>query len=133
MYDWSGKYSPQSLHKSLIKSGCYPPLSNLIESQINFYNWWKNSKNNYIIRKSKEYPFLVESNKDNIRFIASDNEACASFYQFIFNNIIEIEKDLFEFFFDKKLEVGIPKAKYPQQKITINKFGFKGGMKEGIR
>ena len=133
MHDWSGEYSSQSLHSSLIELGCYPSFSNLIESQINFYEWWEHSKSNYIIRKSKDYPFLIESIKDNVRLIASDNEACASFYQFMYGNTIEIKKDLFEFFVEKRLEVGIPKTKYPQQKITINKIGLKGGMKKGIR
>ena len=133
MYDWSGKYTPQNFHLTLKKLGCYPSIPNLIESQINFYKWWENSKDNYIIRKNKDYPFLIESVTNNVRCIGSDNEACASFYQFIYDKPILIKNDLLGFFRKNQLEVGIPKSKYPQQKITINKLGLKGSMSRGIR
>ena len=133
MNDWSGIYIPRSLHLTLNKLGCYPSIPNLIESQINFYKWWEKSRDNFIIRKNKDYPFLIESVKNNVRFIASDNEACASFYQFIYDKPIVIKKDLFGFFKQNQLKVGIPKSEYPQQKITINKLGLKNGMSRGIR
>ena len=93
--DWSGKYSIYEYHNKVKE---YYPLRNIVNSQINFYKWWKNSNNNYIIRKNKDYPFLElrEENKTNI--IASDNEACASFYQFMYDKPISIKSDLYIFF-----------------------------------
>ena len=126
--DWSGKYSIYEYHNKVKE---YYPLRNIVNSQINFYKWWKNSNNNYIIRKNKDYPFLElrEENKTNI--IASDNEACASFYQFMYYKPISIKSDLYSFFRENKLEVGIPKS--DDQKVTIKKLGFNGGMNKGIR
>ena len=126
--DWSGKYSIYEYHNKVKE---YYPLRNIVNSQINFYKWWKNSNNNYIIRKNKDYPFLElrEENKTNI--IASDNEACASFYQFMYDKPISIKSDLYSFFRENKLEVGIPKS--DDQEVTIKKLGFNGGMNKGIR
>ena len=126
--DWSGKYSIYEYHNKVKE---YYPLRNIVNSQINFYKWWKNSNNNYIIRKNKDYPFLElrEENKTNI--IASDNEACASFYQFMYYKPISIKSDLYSFFRENKLEVGIPKS--DDQEVTIKKLGFNGGMNKGIR
>ena len=126
--DWSGKYSIYEYHNKVKE---YYPLRNIVNSQINFYKWWKNSNNNYIIRKNKDYPFLElrEENKTNI--IASDNEACASFYQFMYYKPISIKSDLYSFFRENKLEVGIPKS--DDQKVTIKKLGFNGSMNKGIR
>lgn len=126
--DWSGKYSIYEYHNKVKE---YYPLRNIVNSQINFYKWWKNSNNNYIIRKNKDYPFLElkEENKTNI--IASDNEACASFYQFMYDKPISIKSDLYIFFRENKLEVGLPKS--DDQKVTIKKLGFNGSMNKGIR
>ena len=129
--DWSGKYSIYEYHNKVKE---YYPLRNIVNSQINFYKWWKNSNNNYIIRKNKDYPFLElrEENKTNI--IASDNEACASFYQFMYDKPISIKSDLYSFFRENQLEVGFPSARkgnLEAQKASVNKLGFKGRRLQG--
>jgi len=126
--DWSGKYSIYEYHNKVKE---YYPLRNIVNSQINFYKWWKNSNNNYIIRKNKDYPFLELREEKKINIIASDNEACASFYQFMYDKPISIKSDLYIFFRENKLEVGLPKSY--DQKVTIKKLGFNGSMNKGIR
>lgn len=116
-------FSPVSFYKYLKEEGCYPSLQNLISSQIDLFNWWKGSYTNYIIRHSKHHKKFKVINENGTTYFSSDNEACASFYEQIFKTPIRIKGDLFQFFKENQLKVGIKVEK---------SLGFKAGMANGI-
>lgn len=116
-------FTSEFYHQYLIEQDCYPPLENLISSQIDFFNWWKNSNTNFIIRHSKSHKKFKVTNYEGTTYFSSDNEACVSFYESIFQNPIRIKNDLFQFFKENELKVGIKVDK---------ELGFKTGMANGI-
>lgn len=116
-------FTPLSYHQYLKEERCYPSLENLISSQIDFFNWWKDSTTNFIIRHSKNHQKFKIVNDAGCTYFSSDNEACVSFYESTFQNPIKIKDDLFRFFKEKQLKVGIKVDK------TL---GFKTGMANGI-
>ena len=116
-------FTAETYHQYLKEQGCYPPLENLISSQIDFYHWWKDSYTNFIIRHSKHHQKFKVVEDSGCTYFSSDNEACVSFYESIFKRPISIKDDLFQFFKDNQLKVG----------IKVDKdLGFKTGMANGI-
>ena len=115
-------FTPDSYHQYLKKQGCYPLLKNLISSQIDFYHWWKDSHTNFIIRHSRYHQKFMVVDDAGCTYFSSDNEACVSFYESIFQSPIRIKNDLFRFFKENQLKVGIKVDK---------KLGFKTGMANG--
>lgn len=122
MIELNGKYTPLKFHCLLRENKCYPSIEKLISSQINFYNWWKNSYSGFIIRHNKTHKKFKLSNSKGIIYFSSDNEACVSFYESIFDKPIKIQDDLFEFYKQNNLKVGINVKK---------SIGFKTGMANG--
>lgn len=123
MLKFEQSFTPKSYNQYLYDKGCYPSLENLISSQINFYHWWKDSSTNYIIRHSKNHQKFKIVNEAGCTYFSSDNEACVSFYESIFKSPISIKDDLFRFFKENQLKVG----------IKVDKdLGFKTGMANGI-
>lgn len=116
-------FTPLSYHDYLKEQGCYPSLSNLISSQINFFHWWKDSSTNFIIRHSKQHQKFKMVDNADCTYFSSDNEACVSFYESIFQNPVKIKDNLFQFFKENQLRVGIKVDK---------ELGFKTGMANGI-
>jgi hypothetical protein len=123
MLNLERSFTPETYHQHLKEQKCYPSLKNLISSQIDFFNWWKNSNTNFIIRHSKSHKKFKVSNYEGTTYFSSDNEACVSFYESIFQNPIRIKNDLFQFFKENQLKVGIKVDK---------ELGFKTGMANGI-
>ena len=123
MPDFIRGFTATSYHQYLIEQNCYPSLENLISSQIDFFNWWKNSNTNFIIRHSRSHKKFKVTNYEGTTYFSSDNEACVSFYESIFQNPIRIKDDLFQFFKENELKVGIKVDK---------QLGFKTGMANGI-
>lgn len=122
LHDWSGTYSIHSFHQELLDRGCYPPIENLIESQINFFHWWYSADSGFIIRHSREHKKFELSVLNGTEYFSSDNEACASFYESIFRKSIEIPTTLFDLFKENKFKVGIKVDK---------SLGFTTGMSNG--
>ena len=122
MIDFNKTFKIGEYHKILIEKKCYPQIKYLIESQINLYEWWGKNPLNFIIRHSKDYPKFKIHNKKNLTIFASDNEACASFYNSMFESSVKIDTSLFTFFKQNRLKVGIKVDK---------SHGFKAGMENG--
>ena len=116
-------FTPETYHQYLKGQECYPPLENLISSQIDFYSWWKDSSTKFIIRHSKHHHKFKVVDDEGCTYFSSDNEACVSFYESIFKSPISIKDDLFQFFKENQLKVGIKVDK---------ELGFKTGMANGI-
>jgi len=123
MINLVGRYTPYKFHSLLKENECYPSLENLISSQINFYNWWKKSNSGFIIRHSKIHKKFKLLTSQGVTYFSSDNEACVSLYESIFDKPINIQSDLFDFFKSNNLKVGIKVGK---------SLGFKTGMANGI-